>query len=148
MTQPELPEQLVAEFAFQLKVELDVPMAIGPSKYGERRLIPITGGTIDGPKFSGDVMPGGADWQLTRPDGVLEIDARYTIRATDGALIYVRNRGIVAFPPHNETLYVGTSPQFEAPRESAHAWMNRSMFSGTIRLIHPKLVQIAVYRVI
>ena len=148
MTQPEVPEQLHAEFAFKLKVELEAPMTIGPSKYGERRLIPITGGTIEGPKLSGEVMPGGADWQLTRPDGVLDVDARYTIRASDGALIHVRNRGIVAFPPHNETLYVRTSPQFEAPRESAHAWLNRSVFLGTIQLINPKLVQIGVFRVI
>jgi hypothetical protein len=48
------------------------------SKYGERRVIPITGGSFEGPNIKGAVLPGVADWQLVRPDGDLELYARYT----------------------------------------------------------------------
>jgi hypothetical protein len=40
------------------------------------------------------VVPGGADWQIIRSDGVAELEARYTLRTEDGALIYVRNHAL------------------------------------------------------
>jgi hypothetical protein len=147
MPEPIFPERLVANYAFELRVNLTAPLTIGPSKLGLRRLIPIAGGTFEGPDLQGEIVPGGADWQLTRPDGVLEIDARYTIRASDGVLIHVRNRGIVVFPPLVEKPYVRTVPEFEAPLESPHAWLNRTLFLGTLQLVSPTEVRVRMYRV-
>lgn len=147
MAEPNFPERLVANFAFELRVDLSAPLTIGPSKSGLRRLIPICGGTFEGPDLQGEVVPGGADWQLTRADGVLEIDARYTIRASDGALIHVRNRGMVVFPPAVEKPYVRTVPEFEAPLDGPHAWLNRTLFLGTLQLMSPTEVRVRMYRV-
>jgi hypothetical protein len=67
---------------------------VGEGPRGLRRIIPILGGSFSGPRLSGKVLGGGADWQVLRPDGVAEIEARYTLETGDGALIYVRNPGI------------------------------------------------------
>ena len=56
--------------------------------------MPITGGDFSGPQLRGKVLPGGADWQILRGDGVAELEARYTLRTDDGALIYVRNHAL------------------------------------------------------
>jgi hypothetical protein len=62
---------------------------IGPSAHGLRRIAPLRGGEVTGPLLQGKVLPGGADWQFVRPDGVLQIEAKYTLQATDGTLIMV-----------------------------------------------------------
>jgi hypothetical protein len=56
-------------------------------------------GSFAGERLSGRVLPGGADWQVIRADGVADLDARYALETTDGALIYVRNRGYRHGPP-------------------------------------------------
>ena len=56
--------------------------------------MPITGGEFAGPQLRGKVLPGRADWQILRGDGVAELEARYTLRTDDGALIYVRNHAL------------------------------------------------------
>jgi hypothetical protein len=62
-------------------------------------VINITGGHFAGEKLHGDVLPGGADWQLVRPDGAALLEAKYTLRTADGALLYVTNLGIRHGPP-------------------------------------------------
>jgi len=75
---------------------------LGVSKHGWRRIVPITGGTFEGPKIRGEVVPGGEDWQLTRPDGDTELYARYLLKTHDGHLIQVINRVLWHFPPDAE----------------------------------------------
>jgi len=87
------------ERLFRAVVEIAAPLSVGVTPRGERRIIPITGGRFEGPKLTGDVLPGGADWQLVRPDGTALLEARYTLRTRDGALVYVRNRGVRTGPP-------------------------------------------------
>ena len=67
---------------------------LGPAPHGRRRIIDITGGTVRGPWLTGSVVPGGADWQYVRADGVIELEARYCIRTGDGTEIAVTNRGL------------------------------------------------------
>ena len=78
-------------FIFAAQVKVDRPLDLGDVGKGGRRIIPILGGEFSGPGISGIVLPGGADWQVLRDDGVAELEARYTLRTDDGALIYVRN---------------------------------------------------------
>lgn len=116
-------------------VELAAPLALGPTPLGERRVIPIVGGTVTGARLAGEVLPGGADWQLVRPDGAALLDARYTLRTADGALIDVRNRGLRTGPPdvlarlaRGEAVdpaayYFRTTPQF-ATGAARYAWLN------------------------
>jgi Protein of unknown function (DUF3237) len=142
------PAPLQTEFAFEALVECAEALDLGASPVGARKLIPIVGGTFEGPRTKGTVLFGGGDWQLVRADGVLEVDARYTIRTDDGALISVRNRGIVA--KLGTERYVRSVPTFEAPAGSAHEWLNKAIFVGTIDVANraPLVARIAVFKVV
>jgi hypothetical protein len=82
------------QLLYTSSVEVETPLELGKSPYGERRIINIKGGAFSGPKLSGRVLPGGADWQIIRYDGITEVEARYTLQTDDGALIYVSNWGL------------------------------------------------------
>jgi hypothetical protein len=93
LTQPQL------QFAFEARVSVDPAFDLGDIAKGRRRIVPITGGEFSGPQIHGTVLPGGADWQIIRSDGVAELEARYTLRTDDGALIAVRNLALRHGPP-------------------------------------------------
>ena len=130
-----------AEFVAQVDAAVATPVLVGRGPVGERRIVPILGGRITGPRLSGEVLPGGADYQLIRDDGVAEIEARYTLRLDDGALVYVVNRGLRHAAPEDmarllrgepvppERVYFRTAPVFETA-SPAHAWLHRSLFLG------------------
>lgn len=131
------------EFVFEARVQVDTPLVVGPGPRGLRRIVPIVGGTVSGPRLSGRVVPGGADWQVVRAaDEVLEIEAKYTLEADDGTLIMVTNRGFRRGPKEvidklargeavdPSLYYFRTAATFEAPVESDHAWLNQSVFVG------------------
>ena len=72
------------ELMWKANVKIGTMINVGESKRGTRRVIPITGGTFSGPKINGEVLPGGEDWQLVRPDGDTELYARYLMKTDDG----------------------------------------------------------------
>lgn len=74
-------------------------VSLGPAPLGERRYVPLLGGTVSGPGLQGHIREGGIDWQIARADGVLEIDAHYVVEASDGALIEIRSQGVRHGPP-------------------------------------------------
>lgn len=119
----------------------------GETSAGRRRVIPILGGSFEGPDIRGEVLAGGADWQLTRADGVTEVEAIYDIRTDDGAVIHVVNRGIVA-PREGGLPYVRTAPRFDAPR-GKYDWLNQQVFVGTLKVANAErtAVEIGVWRV-
>ena len=114
---------------------------LGHTPYGERRIINILGGTVDGPKLKGKVLPGGADWQIVRTDDVVHLTARYTIEADTGAQILVNAEGYRYGPPEvmaqlarDETVdpslyYFRTFMRFETADPSA-LWLNRILALG------------------
>ncbi len=115
------------EFALQLKVTIDGTYTVGKTQHGKRVVIPITGGTFEGPRLKGTVMSGGADYQLVSSDGKrTELEAIYSIRTDDGVNIHVRNRGLV-YNDGSEH-YFKAAPQFEAPADSPYAWLNNALF--------------------
>ena len=69
-------------------------VSLGAAPHGERRYVPLGGGTVRGPELNGTLVEGGVDWQIQRADGVLDIAAHYVIRADDGALIEVQSNGM------------------------------------------------------
>ena len=83
----------------QVRCEVGSLVTLGPAKHGERRFVPLGGGSVSGPELNGSLVEGGVDWQLNRSDGVLEIAAHYVIRADDGALIEVQSDGLRHGPP-------------------------------------------------
>jgi hypothetical protein len=136
------PAPLQTAFVYEAIVEIGAAVEVGPTPQGERRYIPITGGTFEGPRLRGTVLPGGADWQTTRPDGATELDALYSMRCDDGTVIVVRNTGIAARG------YLRTAPRFEAPA-GPHAWLNESQFVGSVTAgPRPGTVVIRVVRVL
>jgi len=78
----------------QVRCEVGALVSLGAAKYGERRYVPLLGGTVDGPELNGTIVEGGGDWQVNRADGVLDIAAHYVIRAQDGGLIEVQSDGM------------------------------------------------------
>ncbi|MGH8736130.1 MAG: DUF3237 domain-containing protein [Burkholderiales bacterium] len=130
------------ESLFSAKITLAPAQELGDGPQGRRRIIPITGGAVSGPRLSGRVLPGGADWQIVRPDGVAYLDARYTIETDDSALVYVRNRGYRHGPPEvvarlaaGEAVdpglyYMRTTPWFETG-DVRYAWLNRTVCVGS-----------------
>ena len=79
-------------FLCTVSLETTFPQAIGDNPHGNRQIVPVTGGSFEGPRLTGKVLPGG-DWVLRRPDGVSELDGRVTWQTEDGALLYVAYRG-------------------------------------------------------
>jgi len=138
-----------AEFVFQVRAELAPNVVVGDSSDGFRQAIPITGGVFEGPDIHGDILAGGADYQLQRPDGVRELQAVYMIRTSDGVLINVVNEGIVVDPEiNNGEAYVMTTPHFRAP-VGKYDWLNKAVFLSKIvgGSDDPRAVHINVYRV-
>jgi hypothetical protein len=141
MHEPSLPA-LSTEYAFTARASVAAPLTIGNGPEGLRRFVAITGGTVSGPLLNASIVPGSGDWQVVRADGVLNVEARYTLQTADGVLIACANRGIRHAPPEimaklmrgepvpADSYYFRTSAQFEAPVGSAYEWMNRAMFSG------------------
>lgn len=109
------------EFALELKVKLGQAYGVGETANGNRFIIPITGGTFEGPKIKGEVLPGGADYQMQGKNHT-DIEAIYCIRTDDGVNIHIRNKGIIAGN------YFYCSPKFEAPLNSKYAWLNDAIF--------------------
>ena len=138
----EAPPAPTLEFAFEARVGVQTPLVVGQSSHGLRRVVPITGGTFEGPAIRGRVVPGGADWQYVRLDGVLALEAKYTLQTSDSVLVMVTNRGVRRGPPEviarlarGERVdpgeyYFRTTAEFEAPVGGRYAWLNESVFIG------------------
>jgi hypothetical protein len=142
---------------FRAEITLAAPQELGETPQGRRRIIGITGGRFAGERLSGRVLAGGADWQVIRPDGVADLDARYTLETSDGALIYVRNRGYRHGSPETmrrlaageavdpSLYYMRTTPRFETG-DARYAWLNRIVCLGT-GARHPDAVELEVFEV-
>jgi hypothetical protein len=89
-----LPEPRVT-LVYRLEAVLGEPLDLGNVSEGHRRIVPLTGGTFTGPELNGKLLPGtSADWQIVLPDGTAIGDIRYTLQTDDGAILYVRSRGV------------------------------------------------------
>ena len=119
------------EFALQLNVTLGQAFSIENTQHGRRTVIPITGGTFEGPGIKGTIINGGADYQLANAQGRTELEAIYCIKTDDDIYIHVRNRGIIAGGQDADgkpTFYFKAAPQFEAPADSKYVWLNNALF--------------------
>jgi hypothetical protein len=124
-----------------LSAILDKAQALGDTPAGNRKIVNILGGSVEGERVRGRVLPGGGDWALTRSDGVLLLDVRLTIETEDGALVFCRYEGVrhgpadvmarlaagTAVDPRE--MYFRIQPRFETS-DSRYSWLNRILSVG------------------
>lgn len=136
------------EFAFTIFATIADAMPVGDTATGQIRAIPITGGQVTGEGISGRVVPGGADWQRTRSDGVTELEATYAIEMSDRTMIKVVNRGIIA-PQADGPAYFRTAVEFTAPN-GRWQWLNEALFLCTAGLAEDRknTVRVDVFKLV
>lgn len=134
---------------FEEVATLAPAQVLGKTPNGRRQSIPITGGRFSGPGISGRILPGGADYQLVRSDGTVQIDAEYTLETDDHVLIHVRNVGLIKPGAKGSAPYAWAAPRFDAPN-GRYGWLNDAIFvshiGGAGDPAHPA-VKITVWRV-
>ena len=153
MTTPKL------ELVTRLTAEMGSILCHGSSGYGYRRYLEIRNGVFEGPRFSGRVLSGGADWPVVRPDGkVMKFGPRYTLESHDGTML--ANPGIRRAPEGSdyvdinvqgtgeteEDSYFRSTPRFETG-DPRYEWMTRSIFIGVGRPTDPG-VEISFHEVL
>ncbi|WP_062466653.1 DUF3237 domain-containing protein [Demequina maris] len=133
----------VLEPAFEIRVDIDPHLRIGRGADEELTFTPVVGGTVSGPLLRGVVLPGGGDWAVER-SGTAQLEARYLLRADDGAVIDILNRGYYRASaeveerlaagevvPESE-YYFRTAPVFQTDAP-AHRWLAEHQFIGLAR---------------
>ena len=124
------------EFAFEERVTISPAVVLGETAFGHRQYIPITGGTVAGPKLKGQVLPGGWDFQLALPGGCGTLSADYFLRAEDGTVIHIVNESFSCGMSGAGGERSFFRPRFEAPK-GPHDWLNRSSFVALLELEKP-----------
>lgn len=130
------------EFVYESVVDLAPTVQLGMSPFGERRMVPITGGTFEGPGLRGIVVPGGADRQLVRRDGSVALDAIYELQTEDGVVISVRNR-VLSRRPKDAPPYVYSNIELTAP-EGRYGWLNDFVYVGTLNSLRPQRAAVVI----
>src|ERR1700675_4578309 len=149
--------QLSTKYVFTITVTIGSVTSAGDVGHGVRRIIPITGGEVRG-DISGKVCAFGADFQIIRPNELIELEAKYAFETDDGAVVYVENKGIRLGPvellqrlkrgePIDPGLiYFRTVPKFETGAEK-YRWLMQNLFIGS-GARHPDRVEIDVHQVL
>jgi hypothetical protein len=131
--------ELHTEYVFTITAEIAEVTTAGDLGYGVRRIIPIIGGEVRGQRVNGKVLPFGADFQIIRPNELIDLEARYAFETDDGAVVYVKNKGIRfgpvellqklkrGEPVDPELIYFRTVPKFETGHEN-YRWLMQHIF--------------------
>lgn len=133
------PAPLKSEFL--MDIVLDVA---APQNLGTRRIVPVTGGTFEGPKLKGKALPG-ADWIQVRPDGVSELNVRVTLQTDDDQLIYLTYRGLL-FQPKGGDQYWRTTPIFETAA-AKYEWLTKIIAVGVGKRV-PNKAAYSIYQIL
>jgi hypothetical protein len=146
------------KYVFTITANIGSVTSVGDIGHGVRRIIPITGGDVRGENVNGKVCAFGADFQIIRPNELIELDAKYAIETDDGAVIYVENKGIRfgpiellermkrGEPVDPKLIYFRTVPKFETGSEK-YRWLMQSLFIGSAAR-HTDRVVIDVHQVL
>lgn len=149
---------LQTRYVFTLTVEIGSVTTAGETGHGVRRIIPITGGTVKGDDINGKVCAFGADFQIIRPNELIELEAKYAFETDDGAVVYVENKGLRfgpvdllhklkrGEPVDPKLIYFRTVPKFETGHEK-YRWLMENLFIGSAAR-HADRVVIDVHQVL
>ena len=152
---------LILKTLMRLDVSLKEPIFIGETPRGFSAVVTIEGGRFYGPRLSGAVIATGSDWNAYRPrEEVMDFWARYELHADDGTYISLINQGVghvsrdcpeklASGAPLGSGIWdVKTKTTFEAPIDSAHAWLNRGVYVGAMPFpADPKTAIIDIFEV-
>lgn len=151
-------QPIETRYVFTLTVRIaDVTIA-GDIGHGVRRIIPIIGGEVRGEKVNGKVLPFGADFQIIRPNELIELEAKYAFETDDGAVVYVENKGMRfgpvdllqklkrGEPVDPKLIYFRTVPKFETGAEK-YRWLMEHIFVASAAR-HADRVVIDVHQVL
>lgn len=133
------------EYVFEIRASIAPDLHIGRGPDERLSFTPVSGGSVSGPRLSGEVLAGGGDWAVER-FGTAQLEARYLIRADDGAVIDILNRGYFRasddvlrrmdagedVPEDEPGLYFRTAPTFQTDAP-AHRWLTENQFVGLAR---------------
>jgi hypothetical protein len=149
---------LHTKYVFSLAIRVGAPIVAGDHGHGVRRIIPILGGEVSGEGIQGKIFPVGADFQIIRPNGFTELEAKYAFEMDDGAIVYIENIGI-RFGPKElldriakgeivdpALIYFRSVPKFETGAEK-YRWLMENLFIG-VGARDPDRVELAVYQVL
>src|SRR6267143_4024772 len=149
---------LQSKYVFSLAIKVGAPIVAGDPGYGVRRIIPILGGEVRGEGIKGTIFPYGADFQIIRPKGLTELEAKYAFEMDDGAIVYIENIGI-RFGPKQlldriakgeivdpAVIYFRSVPKFETGAEK-YRWLMENLFVG-VGARYPDRVAIDVHQVL
>ncbi|WP_461173349.1 DUF3237 domain-containing protein [Arthrobacter sp. Z1-9] len=149
-----MPVGPTLSYLASVKVKVGPPIEVGETPDGFRRIIPIIGGTVEGPELRGTVLPAGADFQLLKSETLTELEAKYVIETEDGERVYVTNfglrsgaaedvarlvRGEVVAP---ELIYFRCTPRMVST--GRWAWLGSRIIVGTGER-HPDAVHLHFY---
>ena len=149
---------LQTKHVFSLAIKVGAPIVAGDIGHGIRRVIPILGGEVFGDGIKGTIFPVGADFQIIRPNGFTELEAKYAFEMDDGAIVYIENIGIRFGPKElldriakGETvdpalIYFRSVPRFETGAEK-YRWLMENLFIG-VGARYPDRVELAVHQVL
>jgi hypothetical protein len=144
-------------FLARILVDVGEPVDVGRTPEGHRRIVPILGGTVSGPGVRGQVLPGGADFQILRSPVATDLDARYALELEDGSRIYVHNTAVRHGKPEDieklnqgdpvdpSKIYFRCTPRLTT-ESSTWSWMNHTLFLGTGERL-PDQVGLTLFRV-
>ena len=149
---------LQTKYVFTITAEIGGVTSVGEIGHGVRRIIPITGGKVRGEGINGRVLALGADFQIIRPNELIELEAKYAFETDDGAVVYVENKGIRfgpldlleklkrGEPVDPKLIYFRTVPKFEtgAPK---YRWLMENLFVASAAR-HADRVVIDVHQVL
>lgn len=156
-------DQLPTVDALPVEHLLDMHVNLQPAQpittpVGARMTFITTGGTVDGPRLQGEILPGGGDWLIVGNDGVGRVDVRATLRTHDGAFIHYEARGIIKVPADGlarlaagavlgfDETYVRTTPKFETADER-YAWLSGLVAVG-YNVLSPNHIDYRIYTVL
>ncbi len=134
------------EHIYDMHADLEPPQAVGQTPSGNRQVFVVKGGTVEGPRIKGEILPGGGDWATLRPDGAVQLDVRATLKTDDGALVYSHYSGLIIatmqvlgriYGGEDVSLdeyYFYTNPLFQTGAEK-YAWLNQVVAVGRGRVI-------------
>jgi len=146
------------KFFADLSVQVDKPQEVGATVHGQRRVIPILGGDVQGDGWTARVLRGGADFQMIVNQSLAELDARYVLETDAGDMIFVQNRAVRTASPDvmsrlirgekvdPQLVYFRCTPQFETASKSL-LWISERLFIGT-GARHPDKVVMRFFEVL